>query len=219
MATEKQIAANRANALRSTGPRTPDGKAIARRNALAHGLTAEQLMLDGEDPELFDTLREALFDEFAPASPYEEQLTHQVVSLLWRLRRIPAFEAALLSWIDYTRGELRDSDFVYRGLGPEHSIKRESPETRARLKLGRMLEVESSKNLTAKLSRYEAHLLRQLEQTRKELQEVQASRLEAEAGEDGIVVLPPPAERPAASERAAARDVSEMETSTSENES
>jgi hypothetical protein len=82
-----------------------------------------------------------------------------------------------------------------------------------------MLEVESSKNLTAKLSRYEAHLLRQLEQTRKELQEVQASRLEAEAGEDGIVVLPPPAERPAASERAAARDVSEMETSTSENES
>jgi hypothetical protein len=45
MATEKQIAANRANALQSTGPRTPDGKAIARRNALDHGLTAEQLML------------------------------------------------------------------------------------------------------------------------------------------------------------------------------
>ena len=49
-----------------------------------------------------------LFDEFAPASPYEEQLTHQVVNLLWRLRRIPEFEAALLTWIDYQRGELSD---------------------------------------------------------------------------------------------------------------
>jgi hypothetical protein len=139
MATEKQIAANRANALRSTGPRTPDGKAIGRRNALVHGLTAEQLMLEGEDPELFDTLREALFEEFAPGSPYEEQLTHQVVNVLWRLRRIPAFEAALLSWIDFQRGEL-SSDASIRVMGPGHSITQEIPERRARLKLGRMLE-------------------------------------------------------------------------------
>ena len=171
-------------------------------------------MLDGEDPELFDTLREALFDEFAPASPYEEQLTHQVVNLLWRLRRVPAFEAALLSWIDHRLKGYDDGIGRVSGRNSQHEA-----ETRARLKLGRMLEVESSKNLTAKLSRYEAHLLRQLKQTRKELEEVQASRLEAEADDDGIAVLPSPAERPSASERAAARDVSEMETSTSENES
>jgi hypothetical protein len=41
MATEKQIAANRRNARRSTGPRTPAGKARAALNALTHGLTTQ----------------------------------------------------------------------------------------------------------------------------------------------------------------------------------
>lgn len=39
MATEKQIAANRANAKRSTGPRTVAGKLRSSRNALRHGLS------------------------------------------------------------------------------------------------------------------------------------------------------------------------------------
>lgn len=40
MATEKQIAANRRNATRSTGPRTPEGKERSRMNALRHGLSS-----------------------------------------------------------------------------------------------------------------------------------------------------------------------------------
>jgi len=39
MATEKQIAANRANAVKSTGPRSAAGKKRVSRNAFAHGLT------------------------------------------------------------------------------------------------------------------------------------------------------------------------------------
>ena len=41
MATDRQIEANRRNALTSTGPRTDAGKAASRGNALVHGLTGE----------------------------------------------------------------------------------------------------------------------------------------------------------------------------------
>lgn len=44
MATEKQIAANRRNALKSTGPRTPEGKARSRWNALKHGILAKAVV-------------------------------------------------------------------------------------------------------------------------------------------------------------------------------
>src|SRR3984893_13113796 len=39
MASEKQIAANRANAQKSTGPRTAAGRLKSSRNALRHGLS------------------------------------------------------------------------------------------------------------------------------------------------------------------------------------
>ena len=44
MVTERQILANRLNALRSTGPRTAEGKAVTRANALKHGLAARTLL-------------------------------------------------------------------------------------------------------------------------------------------------------------------------------
>ena len=40
MATEKQIAANRLNALKSTGPRTPQGKLVSSLNNTRHGMLA-----------------------------------------------------------------------------------------------------------------------------------------------------------------------------------
>ena len=41
MTSLKQIEANRRNALKSTGPRSENGKQRSRRNAVRHGLTAE----------------------------------------------------------------------------------------------------------------------------------------------------------------------------------
>jgi hypothetical protein len=49
MATRKQRAANRRNAQLSTGPKTPEGKAAVRLNALKHGLTAENAVIIGEE--------------------------------------------------------------------------------------------------------------------------------------------------------------------------
>ena len=45
-ATSAQIAANRANALRFSGPKTVEGKEASRRNALKHGLTAQTVPVE-----------------------------------------------------------------------------------------------------------------------------------------------------------------------------
>ena len=69
MSTEKQIEANRRNAEKSTGPRTPDGKARASQNSLKHGLTAEQVVLPSEDTEVFDHHAESLRRHLDPQGP------------------------------------------------------------------------------------------------------------------------------------------------------
>ena len=51
MSSLKQIEANRRNALKSTGPITPEGKEHSRRNALRHGLTSETVIAALEDQE------------------------------------------------------------------------------------------------------------------------------------------------------------------------
>ena len=96
MATKIQLEANRANARRSTGPKTPSGKARSSMNAVKHGLTAKQIIVPGETPEQFDKLRDGLIADFAPGTTIERELVDQLASLLLRRRRAPIAEAALL---------------------------------------------------------------------------------------------------------------------------
>ena len=50
MPTQAQIRANRENAKKSTGPRTPEGKANSSKNALKHGLLAEDAVIPRRGP-------------------------------------------------------------------------------------------------------------------------------------------------------------------------
>ena len=96
MATEKQIAANRRNAMRSTGPRTDPGKTNARVNALKHGMRAETIqVLPGEDPEALRTLLIEMVDEYRPETPTQEHLVRRAAKLMWKERRAENYELKL----------------------------------------------------------------------------------------------------------------------------
>ena len=97
MATAAQIAANRRNALRSTGPRTAAGMAVSCRNSLRHGLTARATVVLDEDAQEFERLREELWIELAPRDAREELLVETVVQAAWRMRRAWRAEARLIN--------------------------------------------------------------------------------------------------------------------------
>ncbi|UCF43760.1 MAG: hypothetical protein JSV99_02185 [Planctomycetota bacterium] len=87
MATEAQIKANRRNAKKCTGPRTPQGKAIASQNSIKHGLRATRDVIKSESQEEFDHHRRRFFAELAPSSAIEYALAERIISLAWRLKR------------------------------------------------------------------------------------------------------------------------------------
>ena len=51
MTSDKKVEANRRNALKSTGPKTLEGKSAVRMNALKHGLLSRETLLPGKDEE------------------------------------------------------------------------------------------------------------------------------------------------------------------------
>ena len=94
----EQIEANRANARRSTGPRTEDGKARSSQNARLHGLCSRQLYLaDEEEAAIFASLRSALFAQLAPAGELELIHFETIIHSQWNLRRCRMNEASLVS--------------------------------------------------------------------------------------------------------------------------
>lgn len=97
MTTPSKLAANRRNALRSTGPRTPEGKARASRNATRHGLLAHTTVLPSEDEGAFDAFRSRLDHALGPVGELEALLVDRIVGMAWRLGRLGRIEAGLLT--------------------------------------------------------------------------------------------------------------------------
>ncbi len=106
--TEKQLAANRANALASTGPRTPEGRARSRWNALKHGALARAVIPPALEPfesrAAFDDLLDMLRAELAPATALEETLVERIATSYWRLARLLRADAAAIADRQLSRG-------------------------------------------------------------------------------------------------------------------
>jgi hypothetical protein len=95
MATAAQIAANRRNALKSTGPRTPESKAASKFNALQHGVDAASIVIPGEDPEAYDALAADYRRQFHPQSAVEQFHVEALIRSDWQKRRLQRIEAKL----------------------------------------------------------------------------------------------------------------------------
>jgi hypothetical protein len=97
MATEAQIAANRLNAQKSTGPRTVEGKAKISRSAFHHGMTAASQVLFDESEAEFEEFHAGLSLDLEPVGTAECALVERIAILAWRLRRASRAEAALVN--------------------------------------------------------------------------------------------------------------------------
>jgi hypothetical protein len=203
MTSEKQAKANRRNALKSTGPKTPNGKAAIRYNATKHGLLSREILLPGEDKAALRELDELLREELQPVGDLENLLIDRIVAAHWRLRRLGRVEAGIFSWqlygelLERVQGEAQTyerssiADFVETQDGLSTRITDEQKHQEALSKaqeikakqdaetatLGRTFIRDADKaNAFSKLSRYETTIERSLYRALHELQRLQATR-------------------------------------------
>jgi hypothetical protein len=88
--------ASRRNGAKSRGPKTAEGKARSRLNAIKHGMRAAMhVVLPDEHAVEFHTLQEALLDELAPEGALQLVLARRVAVAAWRLARADRMEIEL----------------------------------------------------------------------------------------------------------------------------
>jgi len=112
MTTRAQLAANRRNAKKSTGPKTKHGKAAAGRNAFKHGLLARDVVCAEESSQEYREFVEAVSADLAPVGEVEEQLVDRIATCTWRLQRMVVAE---VSMFDHRPGydELHEGESAY----------------------------------------------------------------------------------------------------------
>ena len=203
MTSDKQIQANRRNALKSTGPKTPEGKAAVRLNANKHGLRSQEVLLPGEDEEALKELDENLRAELQPVGELENLLVDGITAAHWRLRRLRRVEAGIFAWelygelLERAQGEAQTyersslQDFVEYQYGPSTRITDEQRHQEALSKAQEMKAKQDAETATlgrtfirdadqanafSKLSRYETSIWQSLYKALHELQRLQAAR-------------------------------------------
>ena len=155
MVSRRQLEANRENAKRSTGPKSAVGRARSRMNSRKHGLTATTLVIGDEDPAHFDRLRAELMEQYDPQSALECELVERLSSLLWRLRRVPVFEAAIMETRRVEVG-IEEEDKLSSDRILEDDLSDDVVLARS---IGLALILDGSSDILGKLARHESTLM------------------------------------------------------------
>jgi hypothetical protein len=86
-ASEAQIRANQANAAKSTGPKTPEGKAVSRANSYKHGLTGLGVVMPDVEAEEVERRFEAFTEELNPSGAMGLTLLRRAATLAVRMEK------------------------------------------------------------------------------------------------------------------------------------
>src|SRR5277367_3307579 len=160
MISEKQLAANRRNAQRSTGPKTEEGKRVSALNARRHNLTGQVTAMTDADRIMHDAFSASILEGLAPEGAMETQLAQRIATDSWRLNRLSAIEDNL-----YALGHSAHSD----------DIETEHPEIHAALTAAKVFQHES-KQLQL-LTLYDQRINRNIQKNLATLQALQAARI------------------------------------------
>jgi hypothetical protein len=159
MLSEKQLAANRANAQRSTGPQSVEGKNRSRLNAIRHNLTGQVAALTEPDRLAFNVFSQDLIRDLEPRGAMELQLAQRIATDSWRLNRASAIEDNI-----FALGQLQNGGQACPDV----------PQIDAALTTAHVFTLES-KQLQL-LTIYEQRINRSLQKNRAMLQSLQATR-------------------------------------------
>jgi hypothetical protein len=160
MTSDKQIAANRKNAQQSTGPRTDEGKAKTRLNAIRDNSTGQITTLSDRDRAVFEKLKAEHVADLAPQTVSETKLADAIAWDTWRLDRLRANEMNL-----YALAAEPDEDDAEANANPDlHTAISNARTARSE---ARHFELTSL---------YEQRMTRSLHRNRQALRELQAER-------------------------------------------
>jgi hypothetical protein len=151
VATEKQIAANRNNSMKSTGPKTQLGKVIASRNSTRHAFYETTVVLKMEDRKEFVRFSRRLVQAYAPCGILEEEQVKSIIETRWQLRRANQVDSELFQIYSIYENEQRDVGTAFA-------------------------QDATQGNAFSKLTRYQGSLLRTMQTAEKELARLQTVR-------------------------------------------
>ena len=108
MTSDAQFQANYLNSLKSTGPKSPEGKRRTRLNAYRHGLTGQIHLLTAGEQQAFDLHCKAIVEALQPVGALELDLAQSIAENRWRLKRARAIETGIFALGEQPSG--KDAD-------------------------------------------------------------------------------------------------------------
>lgn len=174
----KKVLANRNNAKKSTGPRTENGKAWAKRNAVKHGLRAEHIITVGENKIEFEELKDQFVKELQPIDIISMQLVNRIILTAWNLQRSDKIQSGMLAYemLSYEADEYKSKlKEIHHADFAGSQIK--VPYQNLLMGLSFLRDCNSS-NAMVKLGSYETRLLNRYSQLLEQLKKYKEQKYE-----------------------------------------